>query len=310
MRNQILNEIYGTSKSSEIRKMILRDAKKLRSKDQVLKVVSHYTPYLWVDISPYTAKNLVADLRSDIEKSELKYKKQLLEGFALPSGFYYALQKTTQQNSKESEVIEYKKDDILKKIIQFYDIGICDDLSKYNIYPKGRETKERIQAYYLATYLAMVTGRRMIEILKTMDITKVKNDKKMGGIYIKGVAKKRSEEDEKSVFIPTLDDPKKVKNALQKLRDIFPEPLKIGEREVNKKFNYLFNKFVKTKFSDNKDDITFHTFRKIYVELAYQKFSENEEIEEFAEKVLIHDVKMLSKNYTQTSHYTNKTKGE
>ena len=298
--------IYGTDKAGEIKEMMLRDFNKIKSFKDIIKVMQKYMPFVYLLNTPDFTKQRFFEVKKVIDETKLppKYKNTLIDGFSAPQGYYKAMNELRElrlldKKEKNDNKIEFdlnKFDEIVSKL---YEMGIDKELKNYPYKIGARQTKEQIRAYYLATYLALVTGRRLIEILKTMELRKYRNKLK-----IKGIAKKG--EENKSYDLIPLDDIEKILKAYRELREIF-NTSNLTNRQVNQKHNAKFNEFLKTKIFPN-SNLTFHDLRKIYLLKAYEKFGKGENLDNFAEKALLHDVKLDAKYLTQTSHYTTAVK--
>jgi len=297
--------IYGTDKAGEIKEMMLRDFNKIKGYTDIIRVMQKYMPYVYLLNTPDYAKQRFFEVGKVIEETTLapKYKKVLKEGFSAPMGYYSAMNELRElrlNEKKESgdEKINFDLNKFDEIITNLYDMGMDKELKNYPYKLGTRQTKEQVRAYYLATYLALTTGRRLVEILKTLELRKYRDKLKA-----RGIAKK--EEEDKSYDLIPLDNINKILSAYKELRRIF-DTSNLTKRQVNQKHNAKFNEFLKTKIFPN-SDLTFHDLRKIYLLKAYEKYGNNENFDNFAEKVLLHDVKLDAKYLTQTKHYTNTT---
>lgn len=301
-----LNKLYGTNKAGQILTLFKRDIEKVKAYTDIILLMKKYMPFIYLGNSHSTINNRFIDVKNAIKASKIvdKYKNKLLEAFTPSVDFYRVRSEIREQqllekiDNNEKKELNFNLADFDKIISELYKLGFDKDLEKYPYKIGSRQTKEQIRAYYLAAYLALTTGRRLTEILKTMELRKYKDT-----IKIKGLLKKKNEEENESYNLIVLDDNQKVLNAYKELRKIF-EVGDLTERQVNQKFNARFNTFLQTKIFPN-SDLSFHDLRKIYLLKAYEKFGNNEDFDEFASKILIHDIKLDAKFITQTSHYTN-----
>ena len=294
--------IYGTDKASEIKEMMLRDFNKIKSYVDIIKVMKKYMPYVYLLNSPDFAKQRYFEVKKVIDKSDLatKYKKILSESFTAPVGYYSAINelrelRLNEKKDTDDNVIQFdlsKFDEIIAKL---YDMGTDKTLKNYPYKLGARQSKEQIRAYYLATYLALTTGRRLVEILKTLELRKYRD-----ALKARGIAKK--EDDTTSYDLIALDTLDKILSAYKELRHIF-DTSDLTKRQVNQKHNAKFNQFLRDKIFP-KSDLSFHDLRKIYLLKAYEKYGNDENFDNFAEKALLHDVKLDAKFLTQTKHYT------
>jgi len=298
----IYKNIYGTDKASEIKEMMLRDFNKIKSFKDIIKVMQKYMAFIYLLNSADFTKQRFFEVKKVVDETNLpeKYKSVLREGFLAPQGFYRAMNeirelRLNEQKENENNKINFDITEFDNIVAKLYEMGMDKDLKNYPYRLGARQTKNDIRAYYLATYLALTTGRRLIEILKTMELRKYKDKLK-----IKGIAKKG--EENKTYDLLVLNDINKILKAYKELRNIF-DTSNLTNREVNQKFNARFNDFLKNKIFPN-SNLTFHDLRKIYLLKAYMKLGNKENLDNFAEKILLHDVKLDSKLLTPTKHYT------
>ena len=302
----VMKKIYGTDRTGDIFKMIKRDAAKIKGYTDIITMVKKYAPFVYFDNSIHTIANRFVELKKAVNSVDLapKYKEKLIEALSAPIGFYEAYNDIREQKqiekSEKKEVIDFDLNKFDEIIQYLYDMGMDETLSKYPYKLGSRQTPKQIRAYYLATYLALTTGRRLTEILKTMELRKYKDLLK-----VKGILKKRNDDENKSYNLLPLDDIERILTAYKELRRIF-DTTNLTERQVNQKHNAKFNEFLRTKIFPN-SNLSFHDLRKIYLLKAYELYGKNEQFETFAEKALVHDVKLNAKFITQTSHYTNAT---
>jgi len=297
-------EVFGTTKGNEIKEMFKTDIKKIRSQKDVLECYKKYEIYLTFGRALGTVKNVFNDFKKIINTTDkLKHKELLLEAFSLPNGYYYAINKASakvvEQRKEEGANIEISVKEFNKLIRELYEKGMDKDISFWDKPLGSRQTKETIRAYFLATYLALVTGRRLTEILKTMELRKYKNK-----VKVKGILKKKGEEgDENTTYdLLVLDDVEKVISAYKELRKIF-DCSNLTNRECNNKYNHIFNRFLKENILHN---TTFHDLRAIYSEIAYGKFGK--QIEELGKKEFIEDILLHHKEVKAVDFYLNRVK--
>lgn len=304
----LLNKLYGTTKTGQIFNLFKRDVGKVKSYTDIITLTKKYMPFLYLGNSYNTINTRFTDLKNIIKAAKIgdKYKNKLVDAFSAPVDFYrirdeirqnQLLNKIENNEKKEIAFDLSKFDEIVKNL---YSIGMDEELTNYPYKLGSRQTPEQVRAYFLAAYLALTTGRRFTEILKSMEMRRYKDN-----IKIKGILKKRNGNKNETHDLMVLDDIKRVLSAYRELRRIF-DATQFTERQINQKFSYTFNQFLKTKILPN-SDLTFHDLRKIYLLKAYEKYGNNEDFEMFAEKILLHDIKLGAKFITQTSHYTNAT---
>jgi len=166
---------------------------------------------------------------------------------------------------------------------------------------KKQQTPPQIRGYLLASYLALATGRRNVEILKTLKITKKKNDYFYEGLLKKGSA---STENTNIKAVSLDDDFEFLMQIINQLRTD-TDTSKMTNQEVNSKYSAIFNRSFK---HITNTQYTFHDAREIYSEIAYNKFGrknggEREEID-YKSDILGHQID--KERLISTEHYTTK----
>jgi len=122
----------------------------------------------------------------------------------------------------------------------------------------------------IAAGLAVVTGRRVAEILSTAKFEK----KSQWSVMFTGALKRRGEPVELAFEIPTLATADRVIKALNRLRAELPEAVHLEPREINKKYesavaavcDRAFAKLVPTR--EGEDYLYTHLFRAVYATIA------------------------------------------
>jgi hypothetical protein len=122
----------------------------------------------------------------------------------------------------------------------------------------------------IAAGLAVVTGRRVAEILSTAKFEK----KSQWSVMFTGALKRRGEPVELAFEIPTLANADRVITALNRLRAELPEAVHMEPREINKKYesavaavcDRTFAKLVPTR--EGEDNLYTHLFRAVYATIA------------------------------------------
>lgn len=122
----------------------------------------------------------------------------------------------------------------------------------------------------IAAGLAVVTGRRVAEILSTAKFEK----KSQWSVIFTGALKRRGEPVELAFEIPTLAHADRVITALNRLRAELPEAIHMETREINKKYesavaavcDRTFAKLVPTR--EGEDNLYTHLFRAVYATIS------------------------------------------
>lgn len=305
---------YNVETSQGVKDLFKQELSNCEDKISTAKVISKFIPYCWMGGRKIkTVARYYADMRGIIKEVDNQFQDYSLELFSIPSDVY---ERITKADTKK--VIDKLKDkdtfslDEIKKLISTLKnqsetalkLGNTNDVEKWKqagLPIAKQQTVARARAYIFTAYLALVTGRRITEILKTLSLVKKENK-----WYFRGIAKKGSDE----VEIPaiTLDDDMKFLNKLlqQIKQDI--DTKNMNNKQVNSKYNHIFNRSLKNITGL---EYTYHDFREIYADIAYHDYgfkdgTDREEID-YKSDILGHIVN--KDRLVATEHYMTK-KGE
>ena len=289
-----LKDMYGVSKVADLHSLFAEKLQKARSKDDAEQIALEMMPYIWLGKAPNTVVNKYTELQN-LCKTLGKKGEWVLHIFNYPDPLVYARNKKNEEkvierieNKEEVDVESYKeKYKEIKKILKDRSYEIARN-----------QTEDDVRAYYLSVAIAMATGRRITEILKTLDI------KKRGTkLTFSGLLKKRGGEEEKRGYI-IFDEYKEVKKMLKELRSILTETKNMTNQEVGRKYNGKFNNFLQTKIFPEVEDISFKELRAIYATIAWEDYIANGgdmEKEQFFRNLLGHEF-----NISTAEHYMTK----
>ena len=285
---QILIDLYGTRNLGKIVDQFVKKIKKPDADPEAL--FQEYLPALWHGQSFGSTAVRYSAFRKPLKRMRSKRAKRALELFTFPAAGFELLNKRQDERALENKNTQEFDSEKVNELIRKIHKMIEDEK-----FPAGssRQRPEQVEAYWLAAYLALATGRRFTEVLKTMDISKP------GGrrVRITGLTKKEKGEDILDGAC-LLDDYKTVKKALTRLREIFPtDDLTIDE--VGKKHSYTFNRYLKSKILED-DSKSFHDLRSMYAEECWRRYGKESGMshDDFIGHVLGH-----KKFVTATDHY-------
>jgi len=282
-----ISDIYGSNRKEKIHQLFKKDLKSAKSKDDAISVALDYMPYIYLGRSANTVVNKYTEMQNLC--NQLGKKGQWVKHiFNYPPKLINARNQNNQKTlierlsskgeiDKDRYIKTYKE---IKRILKEKDFEI------------GRnQTENDIRAYYLSILVAMATGRRITEILKTFSMTK--HGKKL---TFHGLLKKRGNPESKEGYL-ILDDYKTVNSYLKELRKTLNTE-NLSVREVSQKFTGKFNNFLKKIFPDL--DISFKDLRTIYANIAWDDYQGDLDKDVFFQKILGHEIKLpASKNYQQ-----------
>ncbi len=306
--------VYGTNNITEIKEMFKDELLKCNDKRDVAKTVSKFIPFCWMGHKMKTVARYYTDMRNIIKEVNDEFMEFALDLFKLDSEVYErikeidtkkVLDKMQDKETFDIETIEKtmkQVKDWATKALKMGDVSI-DEWKAAGLPIQKQQTVQRARAYLFAIYLALATGRRITEILKTLEIVK-----KEDGWYYRGLTKKYSDSFEiKAVALD--NDFEFLAKLLQQIRkDI--DTKNMTNAQVNSKFNHIFNRALKNITGLK---YTFHDLREIFAELAYLKFGKkngsDREKEDFISDILGHEIN--KDRIVSANHYmTKQTNGE
>jgi len=308
-KEDIVKLYYGISGLEAVLELFKNEYKASKNEADITAVLIKFMPFAWMNgRSLNTSVSYHRRIRSIIKEINNEYTTYALNIFKLPTILFEDINKANDEvlrdKKKEKDTFDIdntlnKIDELKVKVKEIVKLGDKATLEDYKntigLIVAKQQTPERIRAYYISTYLALVTGRRMVDILKTMEY------KKLSGVwYFDGLSKKRSDDDKRVRAFTLDDDHNLIANALKLLRSSLPEAKELEAIKINNKFNHTFNKAFKNILND--DRYTFHDARDMYSEIAYQRYGKNEDEELFKAKILGHKTPNLS----ATQHYMKK----
>lgn len=302
---------YGVSTLKEVREMFKTDLLNCNEKKDVALTVTKYIPYCWMGGRKInTVKRYYTDLRNVIKDVNDQYQEFALELFSIPSDVYErlseadkkkVLEKLDNKETFDVSQIQNTMDELKDYIKIAQNLGeaaTAEDLKGAGIPIAKQQKPSQARAYLYASYLALATGRRNTEILKSLELVKKRNV-----WYYKGLTKKGLPDMEvKAVALD--EDFDFLKGLISQIRkDV--DTTKLSNQEVNSKYNHVFNRSFKRITGLN---YTFHDAREIYAEMAYLKLgnkkgTEREE-QDFKADILGHEID--KDRLIATDHYRTK----
>ena len=300
---------YGVDSIGQVKEMFKDELLECKDKRDVAKTVSKFIPFCWMGGRKIkTVARYYSDMRNIIKDVNDDFMEYALELFSVPKDAYErikqidtkkVLEKLESKETFDEKEIEMTMRQVKNWILKAMEIGdvSVDEWKAAGLPMQKQQTVERARAYLYAVYLAYATGRRIVEILKTLEIVKKDN-----GWYYRGLAKKG--EDGYEIKAVALDDDFEfLAKLLEQIRkDV--DTKNMDNTQVNRKFNHIFNRALKNITGLK---YTFHDLREIFAELAYLKFGKkngsDREKEDFISDVLGHEInkdRLVSANHYMT----------
>jgi len=286
-RDEVLIVLYGSKFWKDIEHNFIKEAKKAKSLKQQSLFFSKWSVFLWFDSEYNTIKNRSLQLRKCLIASGFNEDDSIVLCFKLPSLLHKA------KNDKYTEQIKDKLNHLedtsnylkiaettIKELVK--NIEDIDSLKAVSSSRKNREL-----AYQKLIVLAVATGRRQIELMKMLEISKKKDE----AIY-KNLAKKKNS-DIDFVVAPILIDVSTAKKYLKDIREEFGSE-EMENKAINSKYNGSITKALSRYLDSKIANKGFHFLRALYAESCFQKFKPTEDKNTYFTKILGHEFKVNS----------------
>lgn len=280
-RNEILQAIHGTSSVKEIKDLMSREAQRIKTLSQMSEFAQKYALFMYFDTTLNTLKARVTDIRNHL-KNTGNIRKEIIDLYLLPTSAY------TSINNKAAEKV---KDELLKNQGSEINFEKWTFKTLENLISKienseidlvsNNSNKSREITYIKLIVVALATGRRQVEILKTMSLSKKKDEARYDGLV-----KKKS--DNFSLIAPILTDIKLIKKYLQDIRDEF-QIAEMTNKEINSKYNASISKSLSRYLEQDIAEQGFHFLRAAYAETCFLKFGNNAEKNTYFSQILGHE---------------------
>lgn len=284
-RDNVIEAVYDETKFKNIKIKMIKEAKRVRTMKHLAEFCSKYSYYFMFDTPISTLKNRSLEMRKALIAGGIDEDSPIIEFFKLPSPIFTAMHK------KEDEIVlsnleNAKEDNTNYAVLSDKIISKLTNMLENDkvINESNNSNSERDKAYAELMLLAVATGRRQIELLKLLEISKKKNEAEY-----KNLAKKK-ESDKDSIVAPILIDVHIAKKYLKHIREVFKTE-DMTNKQVNSKYNGSISKAIQRYLSEFNIK-SFHEFRKIYAEACYEKFGKSEDKNMYFQEILGHEIRL------------------
>jgi len=297
-RDEVLNTLYGSRFWKDIEIDFTNEAKKAKSLKQQSEFFSKWSIYLFFESELATIKNRSLTMRKSLVSAGIDENNSLISYFKIAKVLHKKSNEKYNSAMEDKLLNEKNKDEnensnsletaetIISELMQ--NIESDDVLNISNNSKKNREL-----AYQKLIVLAVATGRRQIELLKMLEISK----KKDMAIY-KNLAKKKNNDD--TVEAPILIDISVAKKYLKDIREEF-QTENMENKTINSKYNNSIKKSLSRYLDTEIADKGFHFLRALYAQACFQKFENNTGDKNFYfTQILGHEFKVNSAHSYQT----------
>lgn len=309
MNELMINAIFGTTAKNKweaIKKSLVKDLQDLKNENELINLYQKHHIYIYSDGALTTISKRITNYRNEIKKVDFELQDRALELFKLSKEVYAYIKKESDNKLKNkiSNFTEFDGDNYIDMVNNLDEVIHLNNKQFENWYITNigsihhMRTIEQVRAYINAIFIAMTTGARQTEILKTLEVKKHKEN-----VILNGVLKKKNDNKKrefKSDFL--LADIKSIQKAIRDLRK-YDNMEEMSNEEINKKKNRNYNMELKKVLKN--DDLTYKNIRAMWAEKVFnnqfknKKYS-NVERMEFKKEILGHDWK---EHLTQTDNY-------
>ena len=294
-RDTVIKEVFGATQWKQLEPIFIKEAERLRTTKQVAEFAVKWGFYLHYNTADNTLKSRSWSMRKALKNAGVKEDNIAHTILSLPSSFFKLLNEKANKKVIEKLEVETEVEVDYTKLANDILLYLNDRIENKDVLAKSNNSSvERELAYLKLFFVLLATGRRQIEILKTIDIAKRKEM-----ALFRGLAKKKND-NKNEITAPILYDVNIIKKYIKDIRKEFGSK-EMTNKEVNQKLNYPTNRAFKKYFKDKYEFVEkkgLHFLRTIYAITCYQNFGNDVDKEVYIAKILGHEVKITAvKNY-------------
>ena len=284
-RQEYLSEVFGTSLWREISQKFIKEGKQVKTINEALNFTNRWSMYLYYDSSIHTIKNKSKEMRDLLEANHLN---NLVDGFKI-EGVIYGYLKKVYKDKLGSDFEAKNKEDSIFNHLEFTQnqIKILEErIKNKNFIMTSNSAKEESEMFYLKLFLlALATGRRQIELLQSLEISKKKDL-----AVFKNLSKKQIEKE----FVceaPILIDIFEAKKLLNDVREYLSKygVEKMNANQINSKFNGRIGMALKRYIGN----YTFHYLRSCYAHSCFELYGGDRDKTLYFQEILGHKEEIL-----------------
>lgn len=289
-RDEILKAAYGSSRVGDILPELVKDGSKVRTLSQLSSFAQKYSLFVYADTKVNTLKSRVTDVRNELKKAGARV--EVIELFTLPTSIYGELiiKSNAKIKDKLSSSSDLKMD--FAKFTEATILKLIDEIKSGDVEALSNNSKvSRELAYKKLIVVALATGRRQIEILKTLSLRKKRDE----AIY-SGLVKKGSEGFE--LIAPILADINIIKKYLNDIRAEF-QTEEMANKAINSKYNASVSKSLFRYLPSNVASEGFHFLRTCYAQTCFSKFANGADKNIYFSQILGHEESVNAAHHYQ-----------
>jgi len=240
-RRDVFQEVYGVSIFSDVLDLFEKDYNRYKNKGlgKIQELYRDYSYAIFFMYSPSSIRNNLVKFKNVIKKNGGKYQANALEAFSVD--VIYAPIKRKDEKRKEritekvlsgnTEEELITQETLIKQIEK-----VKKELTDKNYKVSSNQNPKQVRAYRILFMLALATGRRFTEIIKTLDVSK-----RGAKITFKGLLKGNNEAIEGHIIGLSY---KEVREYIKELRE-YTQAEELTESQINAKYSKVFNNALK-----------------------------------------------------------------
>jgi len=245
-RKEVFKEIYGVSIFSDVLDLFEEDYNRHKNKglSKVQELYKTYSYAIFFMYSPSSIRNNLVKFKNIIKKCGGKYQSNALEMFTIDAVYTPIKRKDEARKERITTKVlssDSKKETITKEILISQISTIKEELDTKSYTVASNQKEEQVRAYRILFMLALATGRRFTELMKTIEISK-----RGTKLTFKGLLKGNNEAIEGHIIGLSYKD---VKTYLKELR-AYAQTENMTESQINTKYSKVFNNSLK-RFGEN-----------------------------------------------------------
>lgn len=294
-RVDVLSAVYGFKKWVDLKEVFVKEA---RGANTLLKqsiFLSRWNYFFVFETPISTLKSRSIEMRKALIDAGIEDGSPLVEFFKIPTSIFAELNKKADESVSEELM---KPDNNQFDYVNFAQKTMSDLMASIEandvLEMSNNSRTERELAYQKLIVLALATGRRQIELLKTLSINKKKDE-----AIFSGLAKKK-ESDSDSITAPILIDATIAKKYLKDIREEFKTEA-MTNKEINSKYNASISKSLFRYLSNNLAEQNFHFLRSVYAKVCFEKFGNGADENQYIGKILGHELVLNSAHNYQAN---------
>ena len=240
-RREVFEEIYGVSIFSDVLDLFEADYNRYKNKglSKVQDLYNRYSYAIFFMYSPSSIRNNLVRFKNIIKKNGGKYQANALETFTIDAVYSPIKSKDEARKERVTEKVLNSSDNeesVTKEALISQIEILKEELNTKSYTVASNQKEEQVRAYRILFILALATGRRFTEILKSLEM-----EKRGTRLTFRGLLKGNSEAIEGHIIGLSYSEVKKYLKELRK----YVQAENMTESQINAKYSKVFNNALK-----------------------------------------------------------------